>query len=354
VAVKATEEEIAGIKKISNEINELCMDNNIVLYYENGYTIDSKLKKSKLGDDYKEKLSSSAVGIRDLLSSSEWLDEKMTIMGYSQSMIEEFIKANDVRISKLDDNQGIMLLRRTNVDGNGGESILSMEGETYLLTTLQFDADSHAWKTIEIEVVDGVDDLLVYPSYQEDGLCLILDIDQYNNYFNNGYVSSFYLKDIDAEMLDKIQAIIKGNQYIQLTDLEDQQAMLKLGKLKRLLLTIVILGCCCFFSLVNIQVQNIFEYDYRKAELVLLDIIGIPKKKKIFMMALESSYIYLIGYVLGLGLCKIMKVFLYCMCILDSKRLEGEVVFISLGITVVFMLFSVMITYIKYGKEYYR
>lgn len=350
VCLKASPDEVDSLRKISNKVRDLCVKNKITQYYCNGTTLDWKLPKSKLGEDYKKDFETTASGITLLHNSQKDIDIDLVLMGYSQPMIAELMQSSDSNHTILENGNGIFLSRKTNLDGNGGQSILSMIGQNYKISTLQMDSSKQDWEDLSINITDETDHLLVYPSDTSNSLCLIIDIDQYNHYFNNDFVSSFYLKDIDPAVMDEMQAILSDNTYVQFINLDDQTTLLQQGKLRRLILMIVILCSCCLFSLMNIQIQNIFEFDYRKQELYLLKLIGISKPKHFILIALESSYTYFIGLFAGLGLSKILKVFLYHMGILKDSQL-GWIFVLTSSITIlIFMLCSILLTCRKYGK----
>ena len=106
-----------------------------------------------------------------------------------------------------------------------------MIGQNYKISTLQMDSSKQDWEDLSINITDETDHLLVYPSdTSERSVVLIIDIDQYNHYFNNDFVSSFYLKDIDPAVMDEMQAILSDNTYVQFINLDDQTTLLQQGK----------------------------------------------------------------------------------------------------------------------------
>ncbi len=208
------------------KIRDLCVKNKITQYYCNGTTLDWKLPKSKLGEDFKKDLETTASGITLLHNSQKDIDIDLVLMGYSQPMIAELMQSSDSNHTILENGNGIFLSRKTNLDGNGGQSILSMIGQNYKISTLQMDSSKQDWEDLSINITDETDHLLVYPSDTSNSLCLIIDIDQYNHYFNNDFVSSFYLKDIDPAVMDEMQAILSDNTYVQFINLDDQTTLL--------------------------------------------------------------------------------------------------------------------------------
>ena len=214
VCLKASPDEVDSLRKISNKVRDLCVKNKITQYYCNGTTLDWKLPKSKLGEDFKKDLETTASGITLLHNSQKDIDIDLVLMGYSQPMIAELMQSSDSNHTILENGNGIFLSRKTNLDGNGGQSILSMIGQNYKISTLQMDSSKQDWEDLSINITAETDHLLVYPSDTSNSLCLIIDIDQYNHYFNNDFVSSFYLKDIDPAIMDEMQAILSDNTLI--------------------------------------------------------------------------------------------------------------------------------------------
>lgn len=342
VAINTSEFEIQGLINTYNQIELLCRENNCTIYYANEYITKFDLLKKNLGNDYITALKSTASGAVELMNSSNYIKVDVAIMGYSEEMIEELAVNKDKELKALKSGEAIVLTRTTNKDGNGGNHFLSMVGEKFNLETLLFDEKLQDWKINSYNIVEEVNDLSVYPQYRDNSLCVIIDIDEYNKSFNNGYISSFYLKDIDGIVLNKIQRILEGNTYIKIKNLKDEASAVKSGYIRRMILLMVILGMCCFLVVVNIQVQNIFEFDYRKSEFELLQIIGISKKKKYAIVILETTYVFLLGIIGGLVLCKVMEYILYNLGILYTNNMSNIVA--GGTIIVTFMIFSICLT----------
>lgn len=114
--------------------------------------------------------------------------------------------------------------------------------------------------------------------------------------------------------------------------------------IRRMILLMAILGMCCFFVVVNIHVQNIFEFDYRKSEFQLLQIIGISKKKKYAIVILETTYVFLLGMIGGLVLCKVIGGILYNLSILYTNNMSNDFIVCVCAIIVTFMIFSICLT----------
>ena len=92
VCLKASPDEVDSLRKISNKVRDLCVKNKITQYYCNGTTLDWKLPKSKLGEDYKKDLETTASGITLLHNSQKDIDIDLVLMGYSQPMIAELMQ----------------------------------------------------------------------------------------------------------------------------------------------------------------------------------------------------------------------------------------------------------------------
>ena len=93
VCLKASPDEVDSLRKISNKVRDLCVKNKITQYYCNGTTLDWKLPKSKLGEDFKKDLETTASGITLLHNSQKDIDIDLVLMGYSQPMIAELMQS---------------------------------------------------------------------------------------------------------------------------------------------------------------------------------------------------------------------------------------------------------------------
>lgn len=343
VNTNASKKEMKEIINICEQIRELCTENGCTVYYESGHVDSFKMPKSKLSKEYIAKLNKTVNGQVCLKDSRDYINEQAVIMGYSQEMVQELAKKQNLDIDKLEPDQAIILSRNTNMDGKGGSSILPMTGESFEIDTLLYGGKEYC-DTNKYTIVADFDELSVYPDYNKNTICIIIDIDQYNKYFNMGYASSFYLKDMDEGLLDKIQHLLQGNTYVKLTNQEDKALAEKVGYQKRMLLMALVLALCCFFTVINIQVQNIFEFDYRKPEFELLKTIGMPQRKKYSMIALETAYIFLLGLITGVIICKMIQGLLYHFCIINSPNTGMDFIVSGIGVVCIFMISSICLT----------
>lgn len=110
VCLKASPDEVDSLRKISNKVRDLCVKNKITQYYCNGTTLDWKLPKSKLGEDFKKDLETTASGITLLHNSQKDIDIDLVLMGYSQPMIAELMQSSDSNHTILENGNGIFLL----------------------------------------------------------------------------------------------------------------------------------------------------------------------------------------------------------------------------------------------------
>jgi hypothetical protein len=344
VSNSGSEAEINGIKEIFMNLENICNKNNYIMYYENRYETQMLFDKKNLGNDFIDALNQTVSGRINLNNSSDYIELKLTVLGYSNDMIEELLSNSKIEINSINDNEAILLSRSTNKDGYGGKKIISVIGEDYPVDTLVYNDGSEKWETNDYKVVETVDYLPVYPENDFNSICLIINKTNYEHYFNNDFVSSFYLKDIDGVTLSKLQKIVEGNPYITVTNLKDEKAAEKNGYIKRVFLLFIILCMTCFFSLLNIQVQNIFDFDYRKSEFKLLKTIGISNKSIYLIVALETSYVFLLGLISGAFLCVITENILYDMCIISAKYLNVKIILASGSCVLMFMGISIYFT----------
>ncbi len=351
VMQNASDSEVEGVKKVYHQICDMCEKNNILPYYNTEFVTEYSLKKDYLSQDYRDMLTRTTSGNVQLLNHSDYIDTTIVIMGYSKQMIEQMNQTYDLNINGLSQENAIILSRTTNKDGNGGNTLLSMIGEKVNVDTIVFQDTTQDWITNTYHIVGEVDDLLVYPRYDKNSVCLIIDIDQYNKYFNNDFISSFYTKDIDDIQLGQLQRIIEGNNYIRIKDLKDENATVKLGYLQRILLMGIILGIACLFAVMNIHVQNVFEFDYRRNQLKLFRIIGMSDKNLFIMIGLESAYIFILGFVIGVMGCKVSERILYNLCLISKSAFHGEFIILGMVITILFMAISIALTCKNVKKE---
>lgn len=318
------EKEYMALINSYDKLVKLCNENNIITYMTNYCVQDYTIQKKYLSKEYEESFKDNISDTLRWNSSEKNVELPLYVMGYSDGAIKE-IFGNEF---KLKNNECIFLSRNLNYDGKGGYKIRKMLGEQVELRTNY--AIDGGFSKKKYTVVKQVDDLLSYPISNNDYLCVIIKIDDFNKNFNNNHISSFYLKNLSSSYVECIEHILKGNKYVRLTDMNKELHDEKFNVYKKRIMygmCIVLFG---LFTILNIGIQTMLDVKVRRGELELLHIIGISKRKQRIIIILENMYIYVLGGGIGVFVCICIDKFMQEYCIIKESMITNIFMFLVL------------------------
>lgn len=295
ISPNETSNYITSFKKNYNNIRKYCEDNDIEIYLSSSYITEINIDKNYLCDDYIQWLNSSAKRVVEYNRLSSDLTEKVAVMGYSDKMITEILGNK----RKLEDNEVIMLSRRSNIDGGGGQHIKSLKHNKIEVETFNYNMQKECFVSKAYIVNDMVDELTVYPNIEDNSLCIIMTEKEYENNFNEGFVTSFYLKNIQNKDLEWIENAIEGNSYIRLIDIREQHDIEQMyNTLKKV--------CICFmlfmlfiYVFINFIIQSSYEKDIRNKEFSLIEAIGVSQSRTNRIICIENILLVTIAIFIG-------------------------------------------------------
>ncbi|MCR5678338.1 MAG: hypothetical protein K6G13_09950 [Agathobacter sp.] len=286
-------------------LSDYCKSNYIAQYYIDSVTQDYAVKKKNMDQELVDSISKTAKGAAKISNPNSVYKTRVTIMGCSEVELEQLGFPKDY----LNDGTGILLSRFTGKNAPTGH-LTSMEGEYINVTSLMGEESDGQLIDVEIPIKATVDKLPAYPILDEPALCILLNSDIYQKYFNDGYISSFYLKDAHDDDLLMIQNIISGNPHIKWIDQKKEAESYEKMKNNMMILLLLFLLMTVIFCYCHIQLQNMYEYDSRKEEFELLKRMGIESKQLDWIYGLESSLVFVFGWGGGVLGCLLIR---YCL-----------------------------------------
>lgn len=217
-----------------------------------------------LFDEYIEQLKGTANGYVQYLNSELTIDVNLAVMGYSTQMLKQLAEMNGMRELYLEEGEALFLNRTTSTQDILHAETKNCEGEKYSFQTNLFDENKQTFYMAETSLVDMVKTLPVYPVLDKNSLCMIIDLESYNHWFNSDFVNSFYVGHIEREVLEQIQELLLGINFIRVIDQQEEYRSEKASYHQKIFLLIVMMVICFFLSGVNILMQGIYEMDTRQ------------------------------------------------------------------------------------------
>lgn len=316
-----SEEEIKNIKHVYEKLVNLLTQKGKVIYYETYFSFDFKLEKELLTPEYIEKLKTDLNSYYQYLSDSSGIDSNITVMGYSPEMLQEMF-GNEF---KLTDDEAIMLSRTVDNKNNNSVSISSAIGKKYKFDTCLYyeKGEEQSFLVTEKTVTKMTKDLLVYPPVDKETLCVLVNLDEYNHCFNNDFVNSFYIKDLNDSELSDVQDFLRGIKYIQVTNQKEELKQQKMNDAQQKFLLYMILILSNLLAGISLLLQEIHEMDIRKKDFQFLHILGISRKDCSTIVAIELAIVNFAGLILGYLLSKTCLVILHEMAFIQSSDMNG-------------------------------
>lgn len=346
--INVSKNEVDSLKIVYEQIKNICSNSGYKVYYDAQFVTRINYPKKNLATNFVNDLKKTASGYVKLLNQSDTIDMNLVIMGYSNEMIEEMAKQNNCALPYLHKKEAIMLSRTVDKDGTGSLDICPSFDDIFNIETLKFSKSTQQWYKQSYAIVSSVPNLCVYPSFNENSLCMLINIDEYNTWFNNDFVSSFYLKELDDSTMSKIQELLKGNTSIKLINQKDVYTKQKTAYQKKMLILYILLIFSCLFTVINIQLQSIFEFDSRIYEFNLLLLLGMSKFKRNLMIIIESSFIFIIGIAIGFFISKLMMLYSYETGLIHTASFHVRFVIIPIAIIILFMILSAYLACKRY------
>ena len=334
-----SEEEIQNTKQVYEKLVAFLEQKGKTIYYKADYVTEFDLEKELLTQEYIEKLKTYMNGYMQYMNSKPTIDSYITIMGYSIEMLKEMF-GDDFRLGK----DEIVLLNRT-VDNqrNNSVSIVSAVGKKYNFETFLFLEKEQSWVEIEKTVGYMVENLPVYPMHDKETLCIIMNLDEYNKYFNQNFVNPFYVKELDESEVSFVKDALKGVKTIQVINQKKEFEIQRMNYEQKKFLLYMILILCNFFAGINLLLQEIHEMDIRKKDFDFLQVLGISKKDCSLIILLELILANFLGVILGIALCKACMLVLYDMAIIQSTDINEYILVLSFGLSLFYTIMSYIV-----------
>lgn len=342
--VNSSESEIESLKVAYKQIEDICKQCGYKVYYDTKFVTSINYPKKNLSSDFVNEITRTAYGYANMLSQSKTLEMKLAIMGYSDEMIDELAKKCKCKLPHLNEEEAIMLSRNVDKEGTGAFDICPSSEDKLTIQTLKFDESTQQRYEQNYTLLASVPELVVYPAFNENCLCLIINHDEFNKWFNNDYVSSFYLEEVDDSTLGKIQEVLAGNTAIKLVNQKEEYAKQIAAYQQRIIILCGLLVLICLFTILNVQLQSIFDFDSRIYEFNLLVLLGMSKLKRNLIMIIESSFIFFIGIILGFITSKLLLIYSYKIGLIHSSAFSVNLILGPILIIVLFMLLSAYFT----------
>lgn len=340
-----TDEDIEQVKECVEDIEKYCAEKSIPMYYSDFYVSDFYLSVENMSTALIDNLSQTASGAANLYGKGGGIKVPLCVIGCSTDWFTDM----GVQVPQ-SESEGVLLSRLTNISDTDAKNITIQKGETIPLDTLLYNENGSESDTLQVKIVDKVDSLSMYPTTSENAMCLVMNIKDYNHFFNMDFVSSFYLGDTAIKEIEQIQQIASRTEFVQVLDQHEIVSATKhIEKVNKMLLNAVLIMCCayCFF---NIRVQKRLEYALRKKENLLLLHLGIPRKVLWKLNCLESGFIFVLGGILGMGGTIIIYGILYELGAVHSWGYASTFAVESLFIIMIFVVLSIAFDAAKYSS----
>lgn len=335
---RISQEEYDALIKSYEEVQEVCKDNGITTYMTNYSPQDYDIPKKCLSDKFKDSFQNSLSTIMRWDADDNMVKMSLYVMGYTDDVLKEMFGED----FELKDDECIFLGRNLNYDGNGGYQIKNMPGEKIRIRTDIMDDEWFYEK--DYTVVKQIDNLPVYPLFENNDLCVILRWDEFKEKLYNNYISSFYIDKISDEKMNEIQHILAGNSHIRILDLEKESLEREFDLNKKRLICMAGIIVFALFTLINVLVQTIIEVKVRTREFDLMKTLGISSLRQRILIILENSYVYIIGTVLGIAICIIVDRILLNYCIIKESIITASFIGIAIAYGVIMLLIGVLIS----------
>lgn len=335
---RISQEEYDALIKSYEEVQEVCKDNGITTYMTNYSPQDYDIPKKCLSDKFKDSFQNSLSTIMRWDADDNMVKMSLYVMGYTDDVLKEMFGED----FELKDDECIFLGRNLNYDGNGGYQIKNMPGEKIRIRTDIMDDEWFYEK--DYTVVKQIDNLPVYPLFENNDLCVILRWDEFKEKLYNNYISSFYIDKISDEKMNEIQHILAGNSHIRILDLEKESLEREFDLNKKRLICMAGIIVFALFTLINVLVQTIIEVKVRTKEFDLMKTLGISSLRQRILIILENSYVYIIGTVLGIAICIIVDRILLNYCIIKESIITASFIGIAIAYGMIMLIIGVLIS----------
>ena len=299
---------------------------------------DYDIPKKCLSDKFKDSFQNSLSTIMRWDADDNMVKMSLYVMGYTDDVLKEMFGED----FELKDDECIFLGRNLNYDGNGGYQIKNMPGEKIRIRTDIMDDEWFYEK--DYTVVKQIDNLPVYPLFENNDLCVILRWDEFKEKLYNNYISSFYIDKISDEKMNEIQHILAGNSHIRILDLEKESLEREFDLNKKRLICMAGIIVFALFTLINVLVQTIIEVKVRTKEFDLMKTLGISSLRQRILIILENSYVYIIGTVLGIAICIIVDRILLHYCISKEAIITANFIGIAIAYVMIMLIIRALIS----------
>lgn len=336
-----SEEEIKNVKTVYNKLIQLLTEKKKTIYYETCSSSEFKLEKELLTPEYIEKLKTDLNGYYQYLSDSSAIDTNIAIMGYSPDMLREMF-GNDFQLS---DDQAVMLSRTVDNEHNNSVPIESAIGKKYQFNTSIYyeNEEEQSFLMTEKTVAATTEDLLVYPPVDKETVCVVVNLDEYNHCFNNDFINSFYIKELNKDELSEVQNLLQGIDSIHVTNQKEELKQQEMNEAQKTFLLYMILILSNLLAGISLLLQEIHEMDIRKKDFDFLKTLGVSNKDCSCIVGIELTIVNFAGLLFGYLLSKICFVVLHEMAYLQSSTMNGFILLFCLILAAGYTIISYFI-----------
>lgn len=336
-----SDEEIKNAKNIYGKLIQLLTEKKKTIYYETCMASEFKLEKDLLTPEYIEKLKTNLDGYYQYLSDSPAIDTNVAVMGYSPDMLREMF-GNDFQLA---DNEAVMLSRTVDNKNNNSVPVSSAVGRKYKFDTSIYyeNEEEQSFLLTEKTISAMTENLLVYPPFDKETICIIVNLEEYNHCFNNDFINSFYIRDLNKDELSEVQNLLRGINFIHVTNQKEELKQQEMNETQKTFLLYMILILSNLLAGISLLLQEIHEMDIRKKDFGFLKTLGISKRDRSFIVGLELAIINFAGLLFGYLLSKICFLVLHEMAFLKSSTMNGFILLFCFVLAAAYTIISYFI-----------
>ena len=335
------------VKKIYKQIEDICEEHKLKIYYSMEFSQNINLDKKYLSDEYRTQLMRKAATYTQIIGEDKTIDQEVVLLGYSDEMLQELYEMNGMEYHELGENEMLVLNRTVNRDNTKSYKILPMVGEGYTFDQLNmvFNQSTGTFKDGTLLVKDSVNQLPLYPNREGNYLCFIMRKDVFNLWYNFNYVNQFYIKSMNKETLEAIQDVLLGTNFVRIYNQEEEYEEKNGNYTQSALLYVTLLLLCSFCTILNLQLMSVFDFDSRKYEYAMFSALGVSKTRQRIVAGLESFVIFGVGFGFGVLCSKFAILYMYKVGLMNHKEIPLNLFFVTIFILALCMVISVYLVW---------